>query len=680
MLRTHIFTFVMILFTLSKVNSLNIPFSDEELRTDDNLITNFVRVAPADSLIPNLKSEIWIRHDKRFLILDIQAEIDDKLKPGRFATEDDWIEADYFRIQIIIEDKDYYSYVFYVFPLGSRYDGIRNSDFQIDKNWDSSYYYESNIDTNFWKSIVYIPFKDLRFTSNPTHNWKIIITRYFDDKKEYYSFPFVRTNMGKDYFRKAADIRINENINKSINYFLRPYAIFKYDTLKKDASINENNIGIDFSFRPNYATNVKFSYNPDYSDVPPDDEDDIYNQKYAPTLAENRYFFIEDFNAFGIDNTRFYSRNILQPQYALKITGNSKAFSYGILSVKDKQTGFNDDDFYNVAAINPSFDAFNLQFTFLNRMNKGYYNNVFHVKPEIEIAYNKDIFFDFNLSTREEHNNTLNGYFCMAGMRLYEKDLSVKLITQQMSKNYYMDMGKTYQKDFYGWHLNLSHKKDFYSNIFRSLDTDITFSEEMDNSSNKLLERYLSFSTDLESFSNVTFSPDFYYQREYYANEYHNTQRLGLRLEWEALPYFEPKFSWNILESLIYSLGEVYSGYYYQYAVGGDISKYISYFISADNITYLDLQKTDQLDDDYWILNCDLDITFTNKIYLSGGLGFNNYEYRPFSDHWGMYSNLVWEYKPQSQIILGFRSAQDKIDNSLVKDYETLYLKINYNF
>ena len=100
----------------------------------------------------------------------------------------------------------------------------------------------------------------------------------------------------------------------------------KYNSLNGDFLFDENDLGFDLSFRPNYATNVKFSFNPDYSDVPLDDESDIYNLKYTPTLLENRYFFIEDFNAFGIDNTMFYSRNILQPQYALKITGNTTQF------------------------------------------------------------------------------------------------------------------------------------------------------------------------------------------------------------------------------------------------------------------------------------------------------------------------------------------------------------------
>ena len=139
---------------------------------------------------------------------------------GRFATEDEWINADYFRIQIITEDKNYYAYTFYVFPLGSRYDGIRNSDFQIDKNWDSSYFYESDLNSNIWISRIYIPFRDLRFVGDPPYNWKIIITRYFANSREYYSVPFLRTSMGKDYFRKAYNIQINEKIKRSVNYFI----------------------------------------------------------------------------------------------------------------------------------------------------------------------------------------------------------------------------------------------------------------------------------------------------------------------------------------------------------------------------------------------------------------------------------------------------------------------------
>ena len=88
------------------------------------------------------------------------------------------------------------------------------------------------------------------------------------------------------------------------------------------------------------------------------------------------------------------------------------------MSVKDRKTSYNSDDFYNIAAINPSFNKFNLQFTILNRMNSDYSNNVIHLKPEIEIAPNKDIYFDLNLSTRDLNNEDKYRVFMFNGIEI----------------------------------------------------------------------------------------------------------------------------------------------------------------------------------------------------------------------------------------------------------------------
>ncbi|KQC10154.1 MAG: hypothetical protein APR54_03270, partial [Candidatus Cloacimonas sp. SDB] len=576
---------------------------------------------------------------------------------------------------------NYYSYVFYVFPLGSRYDGIRNPDFNIDQNWDSSYYYKSMIENNCWNSKIFIPFRDLRFYGKPPYNWKLIVTRYISDKREYYSVPYVITSLGKDYFRRAKDFQINQEIAKPSGYNIRPYALINYNTLDNETQFNKDNFGLDFSYKPNFSSQLKFSFNPDFSDIPLDDEIDLYNLRYAPTLQENRFFFIEDFNAFGIDNSKFYSRNIFQPQLALKLTANSANYSYGFLIVKDKDTDYSDDDLFSIAAVNPSGNNYNFQITLLNRMNKEYHNEVLHLKPTFEISSNKELWFDVNLSAKKKENSELTtGYFCATGIKVFEDNINVTLSGLQMSEDYAMDMGKIYEDDYYGWSLDGSYIRDVYTNQIRTIYTEFTFSEEIDNRTNTLLERLLIFSVNFETFHNITFTPDFNYVKEFYSSRYFNKYRLGFRFQWDFLAFFKPKFSWNKLETIIYSLESNHSCNYYQFALNGDIGKHVSYFISADKIQYPDLQKQPSIDNKYWIINGDVDITFSNNIFLSSGFGFNNYEYYQYSDHWGIYSNLIWEYKPQSRIVVGLKSAIDKIYDDPKKDYETFYFKISYSY
>ncbi len=99
-----------------------------------------------------------------------------------------------------------------------------------------------------------IPFKDMRFCGNPPYEWKIILTRYLQEDDEYYSVPFGTNKMGKDYFRTAFDVVINEELSKNKNYKITPYFMKKYDLLKETDSFDPDNVGLDFSYNPSSSS------------------------------------------------------------------------------------------------------------------------------------------------------------------------------------------------------------------------------------------------------------------------------------------------------------------------------------------------------------------------------------------------------------------------------------------
>ena len=91
--------------------SLEIPLSTQEDRSEINFINQFLRVVPSDSLLIPLNTDVWIYHNTSELVLDIEAEIDKTFSYGKLCNEDDWPESDFFRIQIITDLKNYYSYI-----------------------------------------------------------------------------------------------------------------------------------------------------------------------------------------------------------------------------------------------------------------------------------------------------------------------------------------------------------------------------------------------------------------------------------------------------------------------------------------------------------------------------------------------------------------------------------------
>jgi len=86
------------------------------------------------------------------------------------------------------------------------------------------------------------------------------------------------------------------------------------------------------------------------------------------------------------------------------------------------------------------------------------------------------------------------------------------------------------------------------------------------------------------------------------------------------------------------------------------------------------------MDDEYWFGNFDITLNINNKISLSNGVRYNDYEFADNSKHIGFFTNFSWEYKENSFIYTGFKTTEDEINNSFQTNYRTAYLKLSYAF
>ncbi|MCD4795590.1 MAG: hypothetical protein K8R49_00245 [Candidatus Cloacimonetes bacterium] len=675
---------------------MDIPFSNSEIKTDDNHLSQFRKVSPPDSSECDFATDVWLWHDGKNLYLLWEVEIDESFVRGKYTSYDKSNEADFLRLQLITDVKSYYAYGYYAFPLNNKSDFIRGSSLSTNSSWNSTYDYASEITDNNWKVLMTIPFKDLRFSGSPPFQWKIVLSRHFYKKNETYNLPYLTTKMNKDYFRKAQDIVLKGNIRKNKNFYIRPYSIFIMDMEEKEVEFDEDNVGLDFSFNLSSSSRMKLSINPDFSDVPMDTEQDIYNLKYGPTYSENRYFFIEDINTLGVGNSTFYSRYIMQPQYAFKFTGKTENYSFGVLSTMDKQITeiviidtstvtrvTNSDDIYNIFAFKPVGKQFSFQFTLLNKMNDDYHNEVLHLNPVWEITKYTSLRSSLNLSVKEIDDDSKNGYHGSIGYSFIQRDFSLSISAQKMSKDYALDMGRIYQDNpdrFYGWNINSYLSKDINSKHFRDINSKILLSEELDNATSRLLERYLSTNMGVTSQDKLSMSVCVVYVKELYHERYYEKNRFGFQIDWNKINWMKFSIGLNKIKSLIYELDEASNGYHFQFGLSGIIQKYFRYSGFAENIKYPDTPSVNNFDNNYWIGNLDLDINLSNCLSLTNGFRYNNHEYYDRSEHFGFFSNFRWKFRKECNLYIGYKSSFDDIENKLETDYEQVYIKVSYTF
>ncbi|MCF7911858.1 MAG: DUF5916 domain-containing protein [Candidatus Cloacimonetes bacterium] len=684
-MRRHIVIFIMIV-VYSGLGAFVIPYSEKELRDETNHLTDFVRISPDDSAAMPLQTDVWLWHDCENLYVLSECEINDNFDEGRVAAPDEWVEGDFFRIQIITDVKNYYAYMFYTYPLGNHYDCIRKSNMNTDTGWNSDYRSESSYSDSLWKSVMTIPFKDLRFWGSPPYNWKIILTRYFQEDETFYSLPYGTIEMGKDYYRTAYDVTLNEEIARDKNYKIAPYFVKKYDLVEKEDSFDPDNIGLDFSYNPTSATKLKLSFNPDFSDIPMDNVENNYNSRYEPSFEENRYFFIEDLDVFGVEDNLFYSRHIRQPQYAVKLTGNTEHFSYGFLSAMDKEVKENgevlfSDDIYNMLAFKPKWKDLHIQMTLLNRMNEDCHNEVLVINPSWEFRHNQSLWCELDVSYKDSKEiEVRKGYTLNCGYNGEKGDFDWSLNGTRRSEDFDADMGLVYIRDFTAMNATISYDDDPDGEILKKYGSGIWYHKAINNDNNAMFEENGGVNFWFNSTKEINFSMNVNLGKEEYKGTFYNWGDAWINLNYWGIDWLSTNISYSPGKSVVYNLEQESKKDYLSISLRGDVSNHVTYFLSASRQRYFDFPDSCGVDEKYWIANMDITINFTNHFSLRNGCRYNDYEIAERTGYLGFFSNLSYEFKDQCFIYLGYKTVQDEIEAEYIVDYRQAYVKVKYSF
>jgi len=521
----------------------------------------------------------------------------------------------------------------------------------------------------------------LRFYGQPPYNWKVIFTRYLQKDEFYYSSPYATTEMGKDYFRNATDIIIEDEIEKNRNYKITPYYIKKYDLLNRTESYDPENVGLDFSFNLSSATKAKISINPDFSDIPMDSEQDNFNIRYAPWYQENRFFFVEDLDVFGVDNDLFYSRHIMQPQYAVKMTGNTEAFSYGFLSAKDKKSSeegdiLNSDDVYNMLAFKPKWDTFSLQMTLLNRMNEDCHNEVFFFQPNWEFISRHYLWSQLLLSIKEEEKIE-KGYRFSTGYRGKSGDFNWSTSIFTDSPNFAAEMGRIYETNFSAVDASVDYNKELNKKYLKNVGLNIWYNYSIENVEKSLYSRSWGanlWSSFIQKFNinsginigDTDYEGTLYNWNSFYAN--YSTWYFS---------WLGARINYNYGKSLVWKLSDTFNKDFLSFGLWGTLSYYLDYDFSMQRIRYFGFPAQSEMDDEYWIGNLNLTMYLSNLISLTNGLRYNNYH---SEEYVGFFCNFRYEFKENCNLFLGYKTAQNETEQHFSTAYKQAYMKISYTF
>lgn len=686
--------------------ALIVPNSATPVLTPQNMISSFVRVDPDDMKPETLPTKAWIWQDGNDLMVYFEAEIDAGFQTGRASMRDQGAGSDYLRVQLITQPESYYAYYYLAFPVGGLMDGTRNMNMSVDYSWNSSYSYESDYSGKLWRLTMRIPLSELRFPSQPPYQWKVILARYNKGKEEIYSAPYVNTNMGKDYFLKGIDLQLNHPIKRKLDIKLKPYLVRSYDLMYKTSSFDPDNLGLDVSLNPGQRTRVKLSFNPDYSDVPPDNASDNYNSKYPPYYNENRFFFSEDIDAFGVEDL-LYTRNIAKPNFAWKATGTARTINWGVLGALDREikddTGYqiNPDDYYQVMALGSTWSRFKINSALLGRLNKDYYNGIALLDAELELVEDLYIRNKFQGTSKDDDRiaptERLDGFTNSSVLSFKPANWSLAAYYSYVSKDFYADTAFPMDTDFW---------KTGYSFDWTPPARD----RYLKNMSISAWGEYFQYVLDADEhpveYSNGasiwgSFSPKYNITLTGYqgqsldlANTEHEVYNGSINIGFPRWQEFAFYMGAHYGKQLVYRLYDTYDAFSGSLTLWGTLANKLSYQMSGqyrqngyDKISTVVINGTPQtvvLDDRYVIVNASLKYTPSRIAQFTFGSSMDSYERNDDKAWLQLYGSIKYEFRPESFLYMGFATRQTKTaDFELAspfqdfrKDSATAYVKV----
>lgn len=215
-----------------------------------------------------------------------------------------------------------------------------------------------------WSAEIAIPFKSLRFSPAEDQVWGINFERYVHrlSERDYW------TAVDRDLplLQQFGELEGLSGVRPGHNLEFFPYAGFRSsrwhgaaaDDGAEDATDAKGAAGIDvkYGFLPNVTLDLTAS--PDFSEVESDpfiyqlSPYENYFSEHRPFFSEGGgYFELSAGHGYGSSTNLFYSRRIDRPRVAVKLSGKTGGYSFGLLGALNEEDGLGADRAFSVVRV-----------------------------------------------------------------------------------------------------------------------------------------------------------------------------------------------------------------------------------------------------------------------------------------------------------------------------------------
>ncbi|HYE16250.1 MAG TPA: DUF5916 domain-containing protein [Pyrinomonadaceae bacterium] len=361
------------LLTPEKANPVTIPKTekapvidgklDDEVWKSAAVFKDFIQYRPEDLVAPTKQTEAYITYDAKFLYVAFKAfDEKDKVR-ATVAKRDAVFDDDWVGIWLDTFNDGRRAYELIFNPLGIQADAIFtegiNEDFSVDIVHES----KGSITDDGFVVEVAIPFKSLRYTAGKDKKWGLHLLRTikrFNNEQSTW-MPISKDNSSllgqRGYITGLEGVsaertleiipsftasQTGQRVNRPIPGAPDARAFTPVDRMLNKPV--EFDLGVTSKFTITPQITLDFTYNPDFAQVEADATVVTANQRFPIFFEEKRPFFLEGKEIFETQISAVHTRTIVDPDYAVKLTGKQGRNTFGVLLASDPNPGRLTDD------------------------------------------------------------------------------------------------------------------------------------------------------------------------------------------------------------------------------------------------------------------------------------------------------------------------------------------------
>jgi hypothetical protein len=340
---------------------------DDEVWKSAQILKDFYQTSPGNNIAASKPTEVMIGYDEKNLYVAFRCfDEKDKIR-ATVAKRDEVFGEDNVRLWLDTYNDQRRAYVIGFNPYGIQQDGIftegEGADYSVDIVMES----KGVIEDWGWSVEVQIPFKSLRYTAGKGKLWGFNVARNIDRFNDEFDqwlpddrdisgmlvkhgklsglneIKYERTleivpsiTLSETGSRKRT-IPISTVDNNGFDPIFFPVGVRDFGRFVNDPIKPELGVNLKYTLSPNITLDA--AVNPDFAEIEADAAVVTANQRFPIFFEEKRPFFLEGKEIFDSPLSAFYSRTIVDPDLAAKLTGKTGKNSFGLLLASDNAPG-----------------------------------------------------------------------------------------------------------------------------------------------------------------------------------------------------------------------------------------------------------------------------------------------------------------------------------------------------